>query len=289
MSACLHVYQFNLSAHDLLASVDRNAQLLHSSLTSLAQLYPSYADGTPQDASRTMFLTLRDWEAFARQARDMTGARMIAYAPLLLQEDVRPDWEAYAVAEQSWIRESASTFDDPDVTTLPETIEPIRPSIWLRDGSGQSIIDPGPTPYLPMWQVSPPPVHDTTPINFNFASDKRIDDWIELQLDQNTTWSFLSEPWNAGFVFGLENYPPEQRNEPGSLAWIPMVDSLVTAEKTLAGAIVADVPWSALLRHVSTRGKGVVIHVWLEKLVSSHIFSLIMVGRWYRRSKEKSM
>ena len=218
----------------------------------MARLYPSYADNSEEVSP---VLTIRDFEAFAMEARQMTGARSLTYAPLLLTEDLRTEWEPYTVAQQSWIKESADTFypDDP----LVETIDPITPRIWLRDGNEQEMIDPGPAPYMPIWQVSPPPVKDTSLVNFNLAADKRVDDWIGLQLEQNTTWSFLSEPVDL-FVGHRDNYPTDQIEEPGSLAWIPVLQTLMSQEETLAGAIVADVPWSTLLRNVSMGRKSFV-------------------------------
>ena len=245
--------QFNVSANDLLATVNRNAQDLHSSLTNLARLYPSHADSSVTEMSPV--LTVRDFEAFAMEARQMTGARVVSYAPLILSEPLRTEWEAYAIAEQSWIEQSASIF-------YPnETIDPVQPislRIWLRDGNGEEMIDPGPAPYVPIWQTSPPPVKDTTPINFNLGADTRIGDWIQLQLEQNTTWSFLTEPTDTMALFGEANYPPPAENapiEPGSLAWIPVEETLLSTEDTLAGAIIADVPWSSLLRNVCIQCK----------------------------------
>lgn len=245
-----------------MASVDQNAKNLHSSLTNVARLYPSYADNSEEESP---ILTIRDWEAFAMETRQMTGARLLSYAPLLSEEDGRTEWEPYSVAQQSWIMESANAFysDDPIV----ESIDPISPRIWLRGGNGQDMIDPGPAPYMPIWQTSPPPVKDTWLVNYNLAADKRVEDWIELQLEQNTTWSFLAEPVNHLFMGG-DNFPADDKiEEPGSLAWIPVLQTLMSQEETLTGAIVADIPWSALLRNVSIGKKELSEQTWVVSYV----------------------
>lgn len=236
-----------MTALDLLKDVDRNTKHMHASLENLGRLYPSHADSSEEEVSP--LLTVRDFEGFAMSVREMTGVRHIAYVPFILDEATRFDWEFYTLMHQSWIETSAATFH-PDWPT--ENVQVINPRIWLRDAVGNGIVDPGPTPYAPLWQVSPPPVADTSVINFNMASDRSVGEWISLQLNQSTSWSFLSQPVNTSSIFGTGNdNKPDDSDEPTSLAWIPVTESLSSPESPVAGAIVANVPWTTLLRNVS--------------------------------------
>ena len=237
--------QFNVTATDLLAAVDRNANQLHASLENLARLFPSHADSSDETSP---LLTVRDFEAFAMATREVTGAQLIAYAPFVLDDTTRVSWEEYSVAEQSWIESSALFHPDFDV----ENIDTINPRIWLRDANRNPVVDPGPAPYVPIWQVSPPP-SDTNLINFNLASSEEVEEWIFLQEYQNNSWSYLSQPMDVFALFGEANYPEEDLSEPASLAWVPVAHSLLSSDEDdeVAGAIVADVRWSTLLRDVS--------------------------------------
>lgn len=209
-------------------------------------MYPSHAESSAEDSP---FLTLNDFEAFAMPIREMTGLKSILYAPFILDDQSRPQWEAYSVSEQSWIVHSAAFHPDFDITNIQD----ISPRIWIRDGNEFYASDPGPGPYVPIWQVSPPP-SDTFLINFNLASEEYVEEWIVLQEYQNDTWSFLSPPVNASALFGGEHYHEEEDvSEPASLAWLPVMPSLLLSEDDdePSGAIVADVRWTALMRDVS--------------------------------------
>ena len=235
--------QFNVTAKDLLANVNRNTKQTHAALENLARLFPAHADSSEE---LSPFLTVPAFESFAQTARAMTGARLIAYTPFIVDEEARNQWESYSIAEQSWTT-SAAVMPGSNVATTKN----INPHIWIRDATGSDISDPGPAPYAPIWQVSPPP-SDTKFINYNLASDRGVEDWISLQFEQNATWSFLSQPVDASSIFGNENYSEnDMSGEPTSLAWIPVEETLLSSTERVSGAIVADIPWTALLRNVS--------------------------------------
>lgn len=219
-------------------------------------MYPSHAETT---AEMSPLLTIQDFEDFASATRELTGARFVAYCPLIWDDLTRMAWEGYSVAEQSWMERYAHNA----------VLEPISPRIWLRDGNDDGLVDPGPAPYAPLWQVSPVPVTDTSMINFNMASDPRVEEWMMTQLEQNTSWSFLSQP-DYRFLWSSSALPSGEEAGPTSLAWIPILersdsaipDSALDEEEgpQVSGALVADMPWTALLRNVSVmKQSGMVI------------------------------
>ena len=229
--------QFNVTAFGLLAAVDRNTVRTHAALSNLAQLFPSHADGTEE---MSPFLTVQDFDEFAAVSRELSGARSVSYCPFIWDERARMSWEQYSVAEQSWME-----------STTDAVLEPIPPRIWLSDGNGVGMVDPGPAPYAPLWQVSPIPVTDTSMINFNMASDARVVEWMTVQLEQNTSWSFLSQPGYHSILVPSSG----ELVEPTSLAWIPVLESRFAMESDeepqVSGALVADMPWTTILSNVS--------------------------------------
>jgi hypothetical protein len=218
---------------------------MHASLENLARMFPSHAESSAEDSP---FLTINDFEVFAMSARDTTWVKTVLYAPFILDNESRSQWETYSVSKQSWIVQSAAFHPDFDWTDVKD----ISPRIWLRDGNGFYAADPGPGPYVPIWQVSPPP-SDTFLINFNLASEEYVEEWINLQEFQNDTWSFLSPPVNASTLFGGDHYHEEDLIEPVSLAWFPVMPNLLLSEDDdePSGAFVADVRWTTLMRDVS--------------------------------------
>jgi len=235
---------FNVTANGVLAAVDRNTALAHASLSNLARLFPSHADSTEEMAP---FLTVQEFDDFAAVSREITGARSVSYCPFIWDELARTSWEGYSVTEQSWMERSTDAV-----------LEPIPNRIWLRDGNGVRMVDPGPAPYAPLWQVSPIPVGDTSMINFNMASDASVEEWITVQLEQNTSWSILTRPGYHSMLAPSS----EQLVEPTSLAWIPVLESRSAMENVdepqVSGALVADLAWTTILSNVLPFGHGAV-------------------------------
>lgn len=221
----------------MLDAVDRNTVRTHAALSNLAQLFPSHADSTEEISP---FLTVQDFDDFAAVSRELSGARAVSYCPFIWDETSRTLWEGYSVAEQSWMERRTGAV-----------LEAIPARIWLRDENGVRMIDPGPAPYAPLWQMSPIPVADTSMINFNMASDSRVEEWMTMQLEQNTSWSFLSQPDYHSILAPSSG----ESVEPTSLAWIPVLESRFETENyeepQVSGALVVDLPWTAILSNVS--------------------------------------
>lgn len=279
--------QFNITANDLVMAVNRNTASTHASLDNLARLFASQAHRVSSAATATAaddavvvtpMITVHDFEGFAMAARDQTGARVIAYTPFIgntpqdqndaenataaiagANDEARMEWEAYAMAEQGWIQTAAAFYPS---SSTSNNVQPIKPRIWLLDGNGDAMEDPTTGPYAPIWQRSPPPPIDNTSIvNFNLASDALVKEWMDVQLKySNDTWSFLTAPiWSSDSLLGATTTTTtttdgEQDIEkaPTSLALIPVAQSLYSRDDPVTGAIVADIPWSSFFRNVST-------------------------------------
>jgi hypothetical protein len=233
--------QFHVSALELLAAVDRNSAHVQDSLHTVALLYPTQADSTPEDSP---LVTLPNFEVFAQAARTATGAPIMAYTPFVWDDDARSKWQSYSEREQGWLKYAAAFDPALDATTL----EPIKTNLWLRNGNGVAMTDPGPDPYAPVWQVSPP---DPGIVNFNLASDISVEAWMGAQVN-GTSFSFLSEPIFATALLGVNSEQVQDNPVPTSLAILPVAASLLEPPQDVTGALVAVIPWTTFFENVST-------------------------------------
>jgi hypothetical protein len=235
--------QFQVSALELLAAVDRNSAHVHDSLHTVALLYPAQADSTPEDSP---LVTVLNFEVFAQVARTATGAPVMAYTPFVWDDDARSKWLSYSERMQGWL-EYAAAFDP---ALDARTLEPIKTNLWLRNGNGNGVAmtDPGPGPYAPVWQVSPP---DPAIVNFNLASDISVEAWMGAQVN-GTSFSFLSEPIFATALLGVSSEQVQDNPVPTSLAILPVAAGLLEPPQDVTGALVAVIPWTTFFENVST-------------------------------------
>ena len=71
--------QFANTASEILRVTQQNAVKTASSLQGFAALYPAYANQVPD--SQLPYILLRDFEAFAGNARAVSRASVLAFAP----------------------------------------------------------------------------------------------------------------------------------------------------------------------------------------------------------------
>ena len=113
-------------------------------------------------------VTVPHFETKGHHARSLSDADVIAFCPLVSEEN-RVDWEAYASEQQGWIEQGQERVYGGDYSY------PISPNIMENDDimNGTLVKAQGPAPYLPVWQMSPPPF-DPTVVNIDLMSDPSL-------------------------------------------------------------------------------------------------------------------
>lgn len=102
---------------------------------------------------------------------------MFAYSPIV-SEAARVQWQDYAVEHMDWVVESRTFLQGKGDDSVPtsSTNTAMRDFIWQANDDDTAIIPSTSSPYLPMWQISPPPAAPDNLVNFNLLSIKYVSD-----------------------------------------------------------------------------------------------------------------
>eukprot|EP00977_Amphora_coffeiformis_P017039 scaffold5454_cov176-Amphora_coffeaeformis.AAC.9 len=210
----------------------------------------------------------QDFEAFGQQTMHTTGIQLLAYSPLVNPNN-RIGWEAYAVEHvAAWWTESHSLAG---TTPAFPSNAVIVPYIYQQPGL---LPDTGPGPFLPVWQLSPPPV-DPSIINFNLLQDPVVQRLVDF-----ATWTgqtAVSEVLQDGALSELlipfssseGGDSSSNDNHPQSILVTP-----VNFEDVVVGHVVAVIPWQAFLANILQDGRGPVFVVMRDSCGTAFTYSL---------------
>lgn len=145
------VYNFFNSMNDLSEAISLSSDLSYSANT---------------EATNFPFVTVKNFESRASHVRELGGYPSVFWAPLV-EEVQADDWAAYA-QNNSWWRAESIDFDhatNPQAIARSKYLEGnFTPFIYEapkdpETGENMFIKPTYPGPYVPLWQVSPPPVN----------------------------------------------------------------------------------------------------------------------------------
>jgi Adenylate and Guanylate cyclase catalytic domain/CHASE domain len=132
-----------------------------------------------QNKSTWPFVTIPDFEDRAAKLRSTSKALVVAFNPLVGNED-RQVWEQYTVQNQDWLQQEYGGFTQPEAINgniwgyadkKQRHLEQGTCSARRRLSSDEKVkeVEPeGIGPFVPVWHLSPlPPANDTSIINYN--------------------------------------------------------------------------------------------------------------------------
>lgn len=117
----------------------------------------------------------------------------------------REAWEEYATANQGWIQEGLSVENDyhegrSEAMAAPGyELESISFPIWHYGLNGEEVVERGPGPYLPVWQMAPAPFNSTI-VNFNLLDHPLFAS--EFSVMKETDLPVLSPVADLEFLYG---------------------------------------------------------------------------------------
>lgn len=234
--------QFEGMSNEVFNGVSLKAGTISASIRSFSLLYPSTADKTSETLP---YVTMDDFEVFAKSARITTGASLITYTPSIdgQMNRFRPLWEQYAVENQDWIQRGHE-LDSSHKHSELDVYAPIFEEIWRFDVNRTIESDPGPRPSSPIWQMSPPPMN-TSIVNFNLLSDYGFSEMIGYA--RETGEAVLSAPLDVANLTGLPS-----ADGPQSVLVQPVFAGVESTSSSIVGNILAVVPWTTFFSSVST-------------------------------------
>ena len=205
----------------------KRSTTIFGALDTLASTLSSHAKVS---ASAWPMETFPNFEAVVSNFRNITGSRLITTSPLVDDSNIKLSWEAYAVANQGWIKEGLTYIGaDTNVPNIPPTIHEF-------DSNGKTVASVH-GPYSPIWQTSQPP-SNTSIINYNLLSDAVFSNTFTIAHDlQRGILSQAIDGEIGGIFQAVESFKPE------SLLVQPIFDNPSSASRQIVASIVAVISW----------------------------------------------
>jgi len=247
-------------------------------------------DGANNAGYPSGFLTLPDLEHHFAMARNVSEAFVIAYLPLVEEED-RDVWEEYSIKNQRWIDESHDVMAGNTTITTASSMEPISGDIWAhppkdrRLGEGCSwdlrrlaeeepIVAPeGSGPYSPVWLLSPPPaLNDTHIINYNMF-DKPVFEKAATFIEHTRHATFLDVCTQTAW-FGAED--PSAGDDVQTVVVQPVFEDFDHDDSKIVGHLSAVMPWNVFFEDI-LNDAHLPVHVIMSN-TCEETFSYIIAG-----------
>jgi len=201
------------------------------------------------------FFTMPFFEVQGEEARKISGAEVVLFAPLVKTSD-KLRWEDYSVAKQSWLQEGLTYRGLPNVDPGPiaEEIYAYEVDKHKTHKAGEIHVDGY---FLPVWQMAGAPVNASI-INLDLLTRSSFEhamvDVIEQRegtLSYVSDFNYLTENSVEGDNgFHIQSYVLE-----------PVFESF-DSDATVVGFIVAVLPWNTYFENVipeGTKGVNIVI------------------------------
>lgn len=165
-------FQFELFAHRIEYAVLEGSGAVATATKNIARTVSGAAASTNSSFPN---VTVPFFEITGYTARHEAYLNMVAYTPVVTESE-RAAWQAYAVDNMDWIEQSRMFLGGKpdDMGHASSTNMAVRPFIWQKDEVGQ--VGPAfPSPYLPIWQTTPPPAAPDSLVNYNMLSAEYVE------------------------------------------------------------------------------------------------------------------
>eukprot|EP00538_Stauroneis_constricta_P012496 CAMPEP_0119547406 /NCGR_PEP_ID=MMETSP1352-20130426/1528_1 /TAXON_ID=265584 /ORGANISM="Stauroneis constricta, Strain CCMP1120" /LENGTH=1220 /DNA_ID=CAMNT_0007592327 /DNA_START=199 /DNA_END=3861 /DNA_ORIENTATION=+ len=253
------VLQYNDYAREIEDVTKHNLKTALDLIAGFGSVVTSYAlvdhSSTDDDFS---FVTLPHFEVRGEGFRKVSGARLLAYAPLV-SHDHLSEWSNYSTSHQQWIAESFELGDHAWIGTNAQP-KPIHETIFEKAEDGTFIPPAEQDEYSPIWQQTPPPFKESF-INFNLLSDPLIADVVAAaSIARRPVLSQVTDPTN---VFGPEALGRKDGEElhPNSILIEPVFNGFNDQEDPIVGYLVAVIPWEQYFQNVLHEAANAIIAV----------------------------
>mmetsp|Transcript_117760 Transcript_117760/g.175888 ORF Transcript_117760/g.175888 Transcript_117760/m.175888 type:complete len:1128 (+) Transcript_117760:68-3451(+) len=202
------------------------------------------------------FVTLPHWHVTAEETRIISGAEIVALAPLVHTSE-KEAWEAYATAHQGWIRKGLDACGKPDVDpgSIPEQMYFFEGKHEHKEGQVH-LADY----HLPIWQIAQAPVNASV-VNLDLTTRSSFEHTaIDVMQDRQGILSDICDfTYLTQYSFEVDAGGAEVH--PQSYILEPVFDSFEDDARVVA-FIIAIFPWNNYFRNIlpdSIRGVDVVV------------------------------
>ena len=231
--------QFRGFANEIIQLANSNAKNTFAVVQSLATATTSYA--LASDEETFPFVTLPHFARRAEESVELSGAEVISWAPIVQKEQLAL-WNAYSEVEVAgWLGQGVDVL-------------PIHTS-----AIGSLENPPGEPFFAPIWELFPAP-EAAAIVNEDLMSI----DWMRALLQETiiTGHVLLSQVEKVDFLFdSLASQGDLGEEKPRSYIVEPVFQTF-DDQTTVAGFIIAVLPWEPYFTNVLTRGtNGILVNI----------------------------
>lgn len=259
-----------------------------SATKAFATSITSYAKATN---SKFPYVTIDDYQQRAESIISVSGSLFMGWFPIVTDDNVR-EWGNYSVANSGWLEESreyhrARGFEPNDALAansrgrrhrsmvadieLDFSIQGMASEVFTYDETFTPIVDPGPGPYTPVWDVFPSLAGAF--VNHNVLKYPLFGDGIAACLDTKEIvfGGFdLSPPGDlfsvnpATFFFSSilsteKKTLTKYEGDPFSTVYFPVFDSFDEQSRKHVGLVVIVLQWAKFFENLLTTNATVSI------------------------------
>jgi hypothetical protein len=211
---------------------------------SLGAIYTSFAT---ESNNVLPFLTLKDFEAFGKSIVEISQATLVTYTPYLANEAYRREWEDHAAMHADWVSRGHASHTPTNATQ--ELFAPITPVIWHLDDNSTTtaptkVEDTLGAPYMPLWQMSPPP-NETTLLQLNLYRFEEFSKLVDSVRTQSHTT--LSPPFPVNEWLGSSE---ESELGPQAILMHPVYSGFEASRAFFAATVWAVLPFKFMFTDV---------------------------------------
>ena len=165
------------------------------------------------------FVTLPHFEVQGENTRLETHTEIFLFAPLLEEQSEKDAWASYSVENESWLQESyqraIKTLGAGDLNYIDASEKHIPEVVFRIEGNWEFEQENSPGPWLPIWQISPPPP-EPYPINFNMLSSPDMSQLVNYVREHQVpvmSDRLIRHPLFTHLVHDYESITPEHSHD----------------------------------------------------------------------------
>jgi hypothetical protein len=232
--------QFKSLAKDIIDSTERRAETKFAVLHGLSRTITSYTLNAGMDWP---FVSIPHFEIRMREARLLSDAELIAFAPIVSKDD-KGIWEAFAVKSQGWIQEGLDFQGLADVSPgmIAEQMHPFS--------NEDDIAQEEEGVFVPLWQIGSAPTNASIVMSdlYTHPSFKRmIVDVLEIK------HTLLSEVADLDFL--LDSSMRAHGQQARSYILTPVFETF-DDDAEVVGFLIAVLPWKSYFVDELPNGKN---------------------------------
>mmetsp|Transcript_18394 Transcript_18394/g.32434 ORF Transcript_18394/g.32434 Transcript_18394/m.32434 type:complete len:1211 (-) Transcript_18394:204-3836(-) len=172
---------------------------------------------------------------FGKSYLDNSGATFLTWAPHIQGDLARVQWGNYSTAmANGWLP--------------PQDANRISSQIYTINELGRPVMETGPGPFAPVWEMASLTTYDSLKVNYNMLTDETFANSYQQLMD--TSMQVMTPIMeNVDDLYGI-TLPLDQRDIPTSLLITPIFEGKDQDDATPVATLIAVVAWDVFFQNI---------------------------------------